>query len=194
MHKRGLRGDIVVCRNRGRDVAPFFVETGKYLLDAELILHLHTKKSSHDDRYKGWGEFLCNNLIGSDLVVQSILHVFEQSHIGIVYSEHYPEVAHLRNWGYDFPKAQDLLLRIGVSIVADTLLEFPTGNMFWARREAISPLLECGLSYEHFDLELGQLDGTLAHAIERCVLYIAESNGYSRVKVIHDTTDQGLAH
>ena len=35
------------------------------------------------------------------------------------------------------------------------------------------------LSYSEFESEVGQLDGTLAHAFERLFVYIAEDNGYS---------------
>lgn len=36
----------------------------------------------------------------------------------MVYSGHLRPIAALRNWGYDFPAARDLLARIGISISA----------------------------------------------------------------------------
>lgn len=189
----GLAGQAVLCQNRGRDVGPFLIEGAKYLEDAEIILHLHTKKSPHDSIYAGWGEFLRSNLIGSRDVALSILQLFEQSRVGLIYSDHFPPVNNLRNWGFDFEHASALLSRIGCSISADTPLEFPTSTMFWARREVIEPLFELGLGYADFEPEAGQIDGTLAHAIERSLLFICENEGFAHAKVttLDTPTDPG---
>ncbi|MBA1158186.1 rhamnan synthesis F family protein [Microvirga mediterraneensis] len=176
-----LSGKAVVCPNRGRDVAPFLIEGKKFIHDAELIFHLHTKKSPHDSRYADWGKYVRDNLLGSKEIVRSIWDLFEDPRVGIVYSDHHREVVGLRNWGYDFDKASALLKRLNVNVSADDLLEFPTSTMFWARKEAIEPLFELGLDYDDFDEELGQVDGTLAHAIERSLLYLVESRGYTHV-------------
>lgn len=55
--------------------------------------------------------------------------------------------------------------------------------MFWFKPKSLLPIFESDLTFEGFPAELGQTDGTLAHAIERSFLYIAESTGYSWVKV-----------
>lgn len=181
--ERGLKGQVVICQNRGRDVAPFVIEGAKHLKDAEIILHLHTKKSPHDSIYAGWGEFLRTNLIGSKDIALSILSMLSKAQVGLVYSDHFPPVNDLRNWGYDWDHAHQLLSRIGCHITAQTPLEFPTSTMFWARRDAIAPLFDLGLSYDDFEPESGQIDGTLAHAIERSLLYIVEHTGFSHARV-----------
>lgn len=179
----GLRGHAAQCANRGRDVAPFLVEGRKYLEDAEIILHLHSKKSPHDSVYADWGQFLRNNLIGSRDVVLSILKILREAPVGLVFSDHFREVVGLRNWGYDFDHAQGLLARMGCHIEGSTPLEFPTSTMFWARREALDPLFNLQLDYADFEEEAGQIDGTLAHAIERSLLYIVEHAGFAHAKV-----------
>ena len=50
--------------------------------------------------------------------------------------------------------------------------------MFWARVDAVLPLFTNNLS-DNFPNEKGQADGTLAHAIERLWVYIAEYSGYT---------------
>lgn len=184
----GLVGEVLVCPNRGRDVAPFLIEGNRLLDDAEILLHLHTKKSPHDSIYAGWGSYLRKNLIGSRETVLSILKVFEKSNAGLIFSDHFEEVVGLRNWGFDYRHARALLERLGIHIDSDTTLEFPTSTMFWARRDALELLFKAGLSYEDFEQEAGQVDGTLAHAIERSLVYIAQSAGFSYTKVT--TTDE----
>lgn len=182
--KLNLKSEVVVCPNRGRDVAPMLVEAQSKIEDYDVLFHLHTKKSPHDNRYESWGEYLRSNLIGSREVVLSILGLLRVDDVGFVYSEHFKEVKQLRNWGYDFDHAKDLMARLGVTLTSDMLLDFPTSTMFWARVDALKPLFKIGLSYDDFELEGGQVDGTLAHAIERCLLFIAEKSGYSHVKVV----------
>jgi len=122
-------------------------------------------------------------LVGSRDIVLSILQILNDSHVGLVYSDHFSEVVSLRNWGFDFQHARSLLNRLGIRLGADDPLEFPTSTMFWARREALEPLFKAGLRYEDFEAEAGQVDGTLAHAIERSLLHVAQSAGYAFTKV-----------
>ena len=190
----GLTGEVVLCPNRGRDVAPFLIEGARLAGDAEVILHLHTKKSPHDEAYAGWGGFLRQNLVGSSEIVMSILKILDETSVGFVYSDHFSEVVDLRNWGFDFDHARSLLGKLGIKLGADDPLEFPTSTMFWARREALDPLFKAGLSYDDFEPEAGQIDGTLAHAIERSFLYVAQSVGCSFAKVTaSDLTSEASA-
>jgi rhamnosyltransferase len=56
-------------------------------------------------------------------------------------------------------------------------LIFPAGDMFWARTEAIYQIFEIKF-INKFPKELGQLNKTFMHAIERLWLYIIKLNGY----------------
>jgi lipopolysaccharide biosynthesis protein len=189
----GVSAEVMVCPNRGRDVAPFLSACRRHIDGADLVLHLHTKKSPHDSELATWGAFLLDNLIGDPEVVASILQLFEFDDTGMVYSGHLRRVAMRRNWGYDYPAARDLLARMGVSISTDTILEFPTSTMFWARPEVLKPLLALDLGPEEFEPEAGQGDGTLAHAIERCLCYLAEHTGYRAHRVAHFSRISELA-
>jgi lipopolysaccharide biosynthesis protein len=56
---------------------------------------------------------------------------------------------------------------MGFDLSRVTSLDFPSGSMFWARPDALRPILDLGLTLDEFPEEAGQVDGTVAHAIER---------------------------
>lgn len=170
--------------NRGRDIAPKFFGFADVYQRYEIFLHLHTKKSPHGgDPLSKWRDYLIETLIGSREIAQSNLSLFDDPKIGVIFPQHMAEIRGILNWGYDYDIARALLKRAGVALSKNLPLEFPSGSMFWGRSAAIRPLLNLNLGFEDFPIETGQIDGTLAHAIERTVLMFAESSGYEWLKV-----------
>ncbi|MBP2499944.1 MULTISPECIES: rhamnosyltransferase WsaF family glycosyltransferase [Methylobacterium] len=175
--------EIRVVPNVGRDIAAMFVGCRDVFERYEIFLHVHSKKSPHDERFSGWRDFLLENLLGSPEIAASNLSLISQSDVGVVFSEHFNEVRALLNWGYDFDLAKGLLAKAGIEIRKDLILDFPSSSFFWAKTAAVRPLLDLGLDWSSFPPEAGQVDGTLAHAIERSLLFVAESAGFRWVKV-----------
>jgi GT2 family glycosyltransferase/lipopolysaccharide biosynthesis protein len=58
-------------------------------------------------------------------------------------------------------------------------LPFPAGSFFLARTDAIRPMLDGAYALEDFEPEAHQVDGTLAHAIERMFVLVATRRGYT---------------
>ena len=56
--------------------------------------------------------------------------------------------------------------------------QFLGGSMFVARTDALNRLFLLHLKIEDFELESGQLDGTLSHGLERWIGIMAEVNGF----------------
>jgi len=179
------RVEIRLLPNRGRDVGAKFVGFHDVYDHYDLFLHLHTKRSPHGgEPLARWRDYLMENLFGSPEIAASNLSLFDDPRIGIVFPQHLFELRGVLNWGYDYDLARGLMRRMGVSINKNLVLEFPSGSMFWGRSAAIRPLLDVGLEYSDFAEERGQIDGTLAHAIERSVLMVAESCGFEWLKVV----------
>lgn len=177
--------NIRVLPNKGRDVAAKFVGFGDVYERYELFLHLHLKKSLHGGApLARWRDYLFDNLVGSPEIIRSILSLFDDPKLGIVFPQHLFEIRGIVNWGYDYDIARALMRRMGVEINKNLVLEFPSGSMFWGRSAAIRSLLQAGIRYDDFPGETGQVDGTIAHAIERIVLMVAESSGYEWLKVV----------
>ena len=69
---------------------------------------------------------------------------------------------------------------------------FVAGSMFWFRVSALASMLELDLGPDRFEDELGQVDGTLAHAIERFFAVCAERHGYVVEEVTRDGAPAAL--
>jgi hypothetical protein len=176
--------EIRVTPNRGRDIGPKLVAFRDVYGRYEHFLQVHTKRSPHGgEALSSWRHYLLEHLVGSREIVNSNLALLTTDNIGIVFPQHMAEVRGVLNWGYDFRLAKELLARAGIELSKNQLLEFPSGSMFWARSDALRRLLDLNLSIEDFDEEQGQVDGTLAHAIERSYLAFCEAAGYSWAKV-----------
>jgi lipopolysaccharide biosynthesis protein len=176
--------EVRLAPNRGRDIAPKLVSFADVYSRFEYVLHVHSKRSIHDARLHGWGEFLLENLLGSADIVSSIFEIFARfPNVGLVSSQHFEPLRFGLGWGDNFEVAEKLAARMGVTISRAKRLDFPSGSMFWARTAALRPLLDLRLTTDDFPPELGQLDGTLAHAIERLYYFVCERAGLDWVKV-----------
>ena len=60
---------------------------------------------------------------------------------------------------------------------------FIAGSMFWLRPAALRLLLDAHLEVAEFEAEAGQLDGTLAHAVERVFSLTASAGGFGTASV-----------
>jgi hypothetical protein len=176
--------DIRVFPNRGRDVAPKLVGFGFAHAGYDLVLHLHTKQSVHESGLAGWRPFLLETLLGSPETVTSILEAFRQvPKLGLLAPQHIEMLRPWIRWGDNFAQAEELATRMGMSLSPDAPLDFASGSMFWARPAALAPLLDMGLSFEDFPEESRQIDGTLAHAIERLYFHACEKAGFDWMKI-----------
>ena len=178
------RVTVKIFPNRGRDIAPAFVGFRDVYKNYDACVHLHSKKSPHNEkRLSGWREHLYHNLLGSPEIVGGILEILARENVGVVFPQYFDPIRVSINWGENFFATRDFLRKLGIEIDSRHLVEFPAGSMFWFKPQALAPLLNCGLTFDDFPDELGQVDGTIAHAIERAFLFIAESAGFGWVKV-----------
>ncbi|MCK0196068.1 rhamnan synthesis F family protein [Ancylobacter sp. 6x-1] len=178
----GVPVQIVPARNRGRNFGPMLVEMAQEILGHDLLLHLHTKQSLRTGRVQAaWCNHILDHLVGSPEVVATILGAFaREPRLGLVGPFSFSDIPYwCHHWMSNAEAAERLFARLGVAdYPRDGLLDFPAGGMFWARVEALRPLLAAGWDYEDFEPEPLPADGTLAHAIERGVTVVANAGGY----------------
>lgn len=177
-----MRARIRKVANRGRDIGPMLSALANELSSYDIIGHFHGKKSDHiggdggRDFVTVWRNFLTENLIGGKVAaVDLIAQMFEtDSRLGLVF----PEDPFICGWGQNKKLAEELAQRLGIHNIPDNV-EFPVGNMFFARADAIRPLLDAGFTANDFPEEPIGRDGTILHAIERMMPTICEANGFT---------------
>jgi len=78
-------------------------------------------------------------------------------------------MSQIMNWGKNYYICKQIMAMLGLKIKQNDLLYFPAGSFFWAKTDALIPLMDLGLNHKHFETEPISLDGTLSHALERCI-------------------------
>lgn len=176
--------EVAIFPNRGRDIAPKLIAFCDRYADYDLLLFLHSKKSESADFGTAWRNHLVNSLCGSPAIVASVLALFAADRgLGMVAPQTFGQIRDRTGWRGLGVEARSLSSRLGLDLDLNGTLDFPAGSMFWARPNALGPLLELKLTPEDFPEEMGQFGGTIAHVIERLFLLICERAGYHWVKV-----------
>lgn len=161
----GLQGEVMAVENHGRDILPF-LEVAELLQDQhDVILKLHTKRSSHRSNGDQWRQELLQRLVQGGRAARIHAAFQADPSLGMVAAEgHLLPIAEYI--GGNGPALQRLQARVGLHAAADGS-QFGAGSMGWWRLRALRPLLDAHLYRSNFEAEHGQIDGTLAHAIER---------------------------
>jgi lipopolysaccharide biosynthesis protein len=189
------RVEIRTFENRGRDIAPKLLAWPEVYRDYGLMLHIHTKKTDYNSYLERWRTYLFRNLLGSRKTVSDILSLFSgDGRMGMVAPMHHHALNMADPYGANLADMRSLAGRMGIDVGRLRHLDFPAGSMFWARTAALRPLLETGLRHSDFPDELGQKDGTLAHAVERLFLVSCEAAGFRWTKVVCDDNYPETAH
>lgn len=185
------RFEVKVVENRGRDIAPMLVDFAIQIRDFDFICKIHTKKSlfTGNERIE-WRRYLFDMLLGSKERVQAITTIFlKDTTVGVIYPKMWDGFPYwVHTWMSNKIIASSLLAKMGIQFDPDEYIDFPAGSMFWARREALEPLLDLRLKRDDFPEELGQTDGELPHTIERCFALVAQKQGLKYVIIIDNDT------
>jgi lipopolysaccharide biosynthesis protein len=173
---------IFIAPNQGRDVLPF-LRVAKCLesLGYEYFLKLHSKRSPHrgGDGIEWFNEIVSNLLPESKRVRKDILDKLAAADTAsICPAGQY--ISLVVNYEANSNKLKKILERSTTPELAANALAkygdygFAAGTMFWGRFDAIKSILDSAFTGYDFDVEKGQIDGTLAHAMERALSVVPE--------------------
>lgn len=159
--------NLVPVVNRGRDILPFLKVMPDVLKDNyDFFIKVHTKKSPHRNDGDIWRRDIFEKLLTEKAINASLKYLNDNPEIGILGpTGHIVPMTYY--WGSNAKKVEQLAARMGIKKDILQNLNFVAGSMFMARANAIYPLLNLAIPDEEFEPESGQIDGTLAHAIER---------------------------
>ena len=173
--------EILIVENKGRDMLPFLKQMKTKFRQYKYLCHIHTKKSlTAPEIGILWRNYLFNNLLGDSVIISEILNDFENNKkLGFIFPETFYQIIKpfyilsqgTKNW-MDF-----LANKLFINCKIDEQLDFPAGNMFWAKIGAIFQIFLYDLS-ESFPNEDNQIDSTIMHGIERIWLYLVKYNRF----------------
>ena len=127
--------------------------------------------------------------MGNKAIISQILSDFENNNkLGIIFPEHFyveiKYVYYLSTPNYNYMCHILHLLFPERKLRIKGIPEYPSGNMFWARTDAIYQIFTEKV-YELSPEERGQADHTFLHGLERTWLYLANANGYSFKSILY---------
>jgi lipopolysaccharide biosynthesis protein len=172
------KAHLAIAENRGRDIRPF-VETLRRAkaLGYSVFCKLHSKRSPHRASGDDWRAALVDGLLGGEATALALRAFDQDPKLGLLAASDArmrigdPDVMHNNR-----PAVQRLSARMGLKPAPET--PFAAGSMFWGRTEAFAPLTALSDEEIGFEPELGRVDGTTAHAIERLTAAIVARAGY----------------
>jgi len=187
LRRRNIR--ILCNENRGRDVRPFlFALREVRALGYEIACKIHTKKTPNWNHGPGslWRRNLLEPLLGSSESIARARAIFQREPdvgllvpAGSITDLSIPHIHVLNVYWLD-----RLLARMGrADLIGCYAIDFPAGSMYWFRVAALAGLDDVVLKDDAFEPELGQVDGALAHAVERLVALYAQERGYGMKEV-----------
>ncbi len=178
----------VTGQNRGRDMATYFVTFQDIQLSDkyDVTCCIHSKKSLQNGLNVGqyFKEHQFANLLYNKNYVSNILDLFDKEpQLGIVMPPvvhiGYPTLGH--SWFINLELTKKWAKKMGIDTIFDASTPLaPYGTMYWSRPMALRKLTgyKWKPQLQDFEFEIGEVDGTLPHALERLIVYAAMDSGY----------------
>ncbi len=186
----GLDGEILPFANHGRDILPFLHVANLLLQQGEdIVLKLHTKRSTHMTQGAQWREEMLQQLLLDGHATQAVTAFQKDPALGLLAP--HGHLLPVRDYlGANAGSLARLRARLGLDVEVESA-QFSAGSMFWVRLAALRPLLDAHLAPAAFEAEAGQIDGTLAHAVERVLGAVCVHAGYRVDTIGSERTENG---
>ena len=178
-HSKADNYKIKILENNGRDILPLFNQMRNIFHKYKYFCHIHSKKSRHDPKYgMAWRLYLFKNLLGDSELISNILTDFENNEkLGFVFPETFYEAkVHALRLKDPLKNLLNFLInKFFVGYKIGSILDFPAGDMFWAKSKAVYQIFKIKINKKlcREDKPL-----TILYALERLWLYIVKMNGY----------------
>ena len=193
--KRGNIANVIVRvveQNRGRDMSSLLITCRDLFLEDryDLVCRLHTKKTPHlaSSRAGGFKRHMFENLLNSPGYTANVLDMFQdRPWIGVAV----PPIIHIsygtlgHAWYANKARAEEIARQLNLNVRLDP--DTPVGafgGMYWFRPKALHKLFAHPWKWTDFEPEPYPLDGSLGHALERLITYVAQDARYATQQII----------
>lgn len=173
--------------NRGRDVSALLVTFRNIAMKYDFFCFIHDKKEKRIQQKADidlWVRNLWGNTLESQCYVDNVMDIFAKNpQIGLLVP---PEPIgadthtwYINTWFSNFESTVTLADRLNLNCdISYENAPITIGTVFWTRSLALKKLLEIKWEYRDFSSEPMPIDGTLSHAVERILAYVAQDAGY----------------
>ena len=179
--------------NRGRDLSALLVSCQDELLNYRYMCFVHDKKTLRD--YEGeeleiWIENMWSSMMASEEYIRNMYSYMEQNNnVGLLvplvpFGDNFQAWLG-RGWGKNYLNTMKLADSLELNVDID--IKYPPialGSVFWCRSKALKKLFEKKWKYADFPQEPMPLDGTISHAIERVLPFVAQDAGFETKTVM----------
>ena len=167
---------VMAVPNKGRDILPFLtlVNAGAFT-GYRAVAKLHTKKSPHRSDGDQWRRHLIEGILPKSGLAAK-LDAFAADPDAAFWVADGQHFTGQEWWGSNLERTRQVLARVEITMPED-VLSFPAGSIYWIKPLMISMLRSLNLQADLFETETAQVDGTLAHAIERVLGFLALAAG-----------------
>lgn len=182
----------VVEKNRGRDMSALFITCRDLFIDDryDLVCRLHTKKTPHlaTGRSNVFKRHMFENLLNSPGYTANVLDMFrDKPWVGMavpsIIQMSYGTLGHA--WGVNRRRTLEVAERLGIKATYDPYTPIGAfGGMFWFRPKALHKLFAHNWQWEDFEPEPYPLDGSLGHALERILTYVAQDARFTTEQIL----------
>ena len=178
--------------NRGRDVLPFMAIAGSlYEKGYKHVLKLHSKKSTHRTDGNEWMNDILNSLVPTNSATQlKIIKTLQDTDVAMIGPKgQYTSLkvnfeANGTHMSRIFTKLYSRAYTHDILQVHRADFGFFAGTMSWVNLESIQPLVVAAKKARLFESEMGQIDATYAHAMERLLCVFPETGSKSIYEVV----------
>jgi lipopolysaccharide biosynthesis protein len=167
---------VIIVPNQGRDILPFLTLINAGALDGyRAVAKLHTKKSPHRADGEEWRRHLIAGILPPEGLAEKLdtFAADPSAAFWVADGQHYTG---REWWGSNLERTRQVLARVEITMPED-ILSFPAGSIYWIKPLMIGMLKALKLNADQFEAEQGQVDGTLAHALERVLGFLARAGG-----------------
>lgn len=181
LQSSGFPYQLLPVDNHGRDVLPFLKIVDRVVEEGyAYLLKIHTKKSNHRKDGDIWRQDLYDKLLNENSILNALDSFNRDANLGLIGPSGHV-VSMNFYWGSNARTVESLACRLGQTPEKIKPLTFIAGTMFFARTNALAPLLNLAIEDADFEPEAGQVDGTLAHALERAISISCKTKSYDLV-------------